>query len=50
MGQHHFYWRNPVIFPNLVIMGDDVLDWGHERRSTMKLLTLALGRQAQVRQ
>jgi hypothetical protein len=43
VGQHHFYWRNPVIFPSLVIMGDDVLDWGHERRSMMKLLTLALG-------
>lgn len=43
MGQHHFCWRNPVIFPSLVIMGDDVLDWGHERRSVMKLLTLALG-------
>ena len=26
-----------------LIMGDDVLDWGHERRSMMKLLTLALG-------
>jgi hypothetical protein len=43
VGQHHFCWRNPVIFPSLVIMGDDVLDWGHERRSVMKLLTLALG-------
>ena len=42
VGQHHFCWRNPVIFPSLVIMGDDVLDWGHERRSVMKLLTLAL--------
>ena len=20
--QHHFYWRDPVIFPSLVIMGD----------------------------
>ena len=26
VGQHHFCWRNPVIFPSLVIMGDDVLD------------------------
>jgi hypothetical protein len=42
VGQHHFCWRNPVIFPSLVIMGDDVLDWGQERRSMMKLLTLAL--------
>jgi hypothetical protein len=43
VGQHHFCWRNPVIFSSLVIMGDDVLDWGHERTSMMKLLTLALG-------
>jgi hypothetical protein len=43
VGQRHFYWRNPVILLSLVIMGDDVLDWGHERRSMMKLLTLALG-------
>jgi hypothetical protein len=43
VGQHHFCWRNPVISPSLVIMRDDVLDWGHERRSMMKLLTLTLG-------
>ena len=44
VGQHHFYWQNPVIFPSLVTMGDDVLrNWGHEWRSMMKLLTLALG-------
>jgi hypothetical protein len=43
-GQDHFYWRNPVIFLTLVAAGDDVLrNWGHEWRSMMRLLTLALG-------
>jgi hypothetical protein len=36
--------RSVEIQASLVIMGDDVLDWGHERRSMMKLLTLALQR------
>jgi hypothetical protein len=45
VGQHHFYWRNPVIFLMLVVAGDNVLgNWGPEWRSMMKLLTLALGR------
>jgi hypothetical protein len=43
-GQRHFYCRNPVIFLTLVAAGDDLLrNWGHEWRSMMKLLTLALG-------